>query len=294
MTPAVAAAVGAVAAIVAAGMPLLGPAGRTPRRPRTGGAAERAAAAPSGVPWWVEEACRQLRWADLDRVWASVRLAPVAGAAVALIVSGPAAGVVVVAVCLTAPRCLRPGLLRRRLAERDAQLPATVERIASALRAGARPGPAVVDVATNTDGPLGDDLRRVAGDLQRGVALPLALDRWAHRADASADVSLTAAALALGAQAGGQVARAVDGVAATLRERREVQAEVRALATQARSSAWLLAAAPMGFAALVATVEPGAVRFLFTTPVGAICLVAGLTLDALGVGWMARIVRSAA
>jgi tight adherence protein B len=88
------------------------------------------------------------------------------------------------------------------------------------------------------------------------------------------------------------VARAVDAVAATLRERREVQGEVVALATQARTSAGLLVVAPLGFAALVSTIEPGAVEFLVGTPLGWACLAGGLGLDALGAVWMQRIVRS--
>ena len=84
------------------------------------------------------------------------------------------------------------------------------------------------------------------------------------------------------------MARAVDRVAATLRERRELRAEVRALATQARASAGVLAVAPLAFAALVSTIEPGVVGFLVTTPVGLACLAVGLGLDGLGALWMAR------
>src|SRR5690606_2841281 len=97
----------------------------------------------------------------------------------------------------------------------------------------------------------------------------------------------------LGARAGGEVARAVDGVAASLRERREVRGELVALATQARTSAMLLVVAPLGFAGLMSTVEPGAIRFLLGTPLGLLCLAAGLALDAAGGWWMQRIVGRA-
>ena len=115
---------------------------------------------------------------------------------------------------------------------------------------------------------------------------------WAGSDGASRDVRLVAAALTIGAGSGGEVARAVDGVAVTLRERHEVLAEARALATQARASAAVLATAPLVFALLVATVEPDAIAFLFTTPLGVGCLVLGLGLDVAGWLWMARITRS--
>jgi tight adherence protein B len=240
------------------------------------------------------EACRQLGWApDLPRLWWSTRATALGAATVAAALWGIAGALVLGAGCWAGPRALTPVLDRRRLAERDRQLPDALERVAAAMRAGARPGPALAEVAADLPAPLGDELRHAVLALEHGDDLPTVLDRWAAMPGASPAVVLATSALGLGAVAGGQVARTVDHVAATLRERRQLQAEVRALATQARSSAWLLATAPLGFAGLVATIEPGVVSFLLTTPVGLACLALGLGLDAIGITWMARIVRGA-
>jgi tight adherence protein B len=184
-------------------------------------------------------------------------------------------------------------LPQRRLRRRDAQLPDALDRLASALRGGRAIGPAIAELAVTSPEPLAGELRPVALALDRGAPVAVALRSWAAAAGASADVHLVVAALALGAQAGGEVARAVDRVAATLRERREVHAEVRALATQARASAAVLAIAPLAFAGLVSTIEPAAVAFLVTSPLGLVCLLAGLALEAAGAVWMGRITRSA-
>jgi tight adherence protein B len=182
----------------------------------------------------------------------------------------------------------------RRLDRRDAQLPDALDRLAAALRAGQAIGPALVELAATAPDPLGPELRRVAGRLAHGASVAAALAHWAGAPGTSADVRLVAAALTLGAEAGGEVARAVDRISVTLRERAELRGEVRALATQARASAAVLTLAPLGFAALVATVEPDAIAFLLTTPVGLVCLALGLALDAAGAAWMSRITRSAA
>jgi tight adherence protein B len=184
-----------------------------------------------------------------------------------------------------------PALRRHR---RDRQLPDALDRLASALRAGVTVGPALIELAPDIADPLGGELQRIARSIEHGAPIADALHEWALRGDSSRDVRLVAAALTIGARAGGEVARAVDGVAATLRERHELRAETRALATQARASASLLSVAPLVFAALVATVEPGAVAFLLTTPIGLACLVAGISLDAIGIVWMARITRGPA
>lgn len=186
---------------------------------------------------------------------------------------------------------LQPARRRRR---RDAQLPDALDRLASSLRGGRAVGPALVALADDVPDPLGRELGMVASSLAHGAPVATALAAWAGAPGSSPDVRLVAAALTLGADAGGEVARAVDRIAATLRERRELQAEVQSLATQARASAGVLAVAPLAFTGLVATIEPAAVGFLVTTPIGWACLVTGLGLQALGATWMARITGRAA
>ncbi len=190
-------------------------------------------------------------------------------------------------------RCWARLQRRTTAARRDGQLPELLERIASGLRAGLALGPALMEAAQGAPHPLAIELTPLALALRHGAPLEAELERWATTPSSSPDVRLVAASLDLARQAGGSTSRAVDRVAATLRERRELQAEARALATQARASAGVLAVAPVVFTALVATIEPGAAAVLFTTPLGVGCLVAGAGLDALGAAWMGRIVRSA-
>jgi tight adherence protein B len=181
---------------------------------------------------------------------------------------------------------------RRRVARRQAQLPEALERMASSLRSGGSVGSALAEVAAGCAPPLGAELAAASEVLAHGGGLDRAVATWRALAGSSPDVDLAVTALGLGGRAGGEVARALDRVAATLRERREVRAEVRALATQARASAAVLTAAPLVFAALVSTIEPGIAGFLLTTPLGLGCLVVGLCLDGVGALWMAHIVEA--
>ncbi len=216
-----------------------------------------------------------------------------AGVAGLAATAGPAVALAAGALLLAVPPSVGPVLRRRRRHQIDAQLPAALERLASALRAGAAPAPAFIDLVAAAPEPLASDLWGPALEVEHGARLAAAIDRWAARPEVSASVRLTGAALGLGVEAGGEVARSIDRVAATLRERRELQAEVHALATQARASAGVLALAPIGFTALVATIEPTTVTFLLTTTMGLLCLGAGLALEAAGMAWMARITRAA-
>jgi tight adherence protein B len=230
------------------------------------------------------------RW--VERVGALLGAASSVVAAVALLV-GPVPAVIVAGAFAVGPWLAGPSLRRRRRRRRDEQLPVWLERLASGLRAGLSLTGALAATATTTPAPLGPELVEVERAVAGGQGLGRALARWAQAPDASPAVVLVVAALDLGARAGGEVARAVDRVAATLRDRVEAQAEVRALATQARASAAVLAVAPLGFTVLLGTLEPEVPRVLFTTPLGWACLAGGLGLEAASAAWMARIVGGA-
>lgn len=261
---------------------------RRTRRPASGVAAR------SPAPVWLGQA---LALTDASiapaRAWAALRVGAVTAVAGVALVASPVAAAGVAIGLLAAPRGLRRVAARHWWHRRDAQLPAALDHLAADLRAGSALGPAVAALGVRTPDPLGAELRVVGATVRHGGGLADALDRWSSSPHSSPDVRLAASALGLGADAGGPVARSVDQVAATLRERREVRAEAAALATQARASAAVLAVAPLGFTILVASVEPAAVRFLTSSAVGLGCLGAGLALEVTGAAWMARILRSA-
>jgi tight adherence protein B len=150
---------------------------------------------------------------------------------------------------------------------------------------------ALDEAGSAIDPPLGPELAAVARAAAHGLPLTEALDGWTAAHD-DPGTRLAATALALATAVGSAPARAIDGVAATLRERLDLAAERRALATQARTSALVLSLAPLAFAALLVSADSAAADFLLGTPAGLVCLVAGVALDAAGMWWMVRLSRS--
>lgn len=281
-------------ALVAGGVVAVAIPRRPPGRHRSISTPPHPSAASALVPgWWHDVLLLHAPTADPGRSWTVARAVTGAVTVLALVLIGPVAGLALAALVVAGPRLLQPGLRRRMAARRDAQLPAALERLAASLRAGVAPGPAFSALARSTPPPLGDDLRAAALEVEHGASLADAIDRWGQRA-ATPDVWLTTAALSLASHVGGAIARPVDRVASTIRERRELQAEVHALATQARASALVLTLAPAAFTTMVSTIDPGVPRFLLGSPAGLACLVAGVALQGAGAAWSARILRSAA
>ena len=229
---------------------------------------------------------------------AQVRLAAalVVGApTAALVAAGPVLAVVVLAVVLVAAVAARRGAPARRAAADERALPGVLEAIARQLRAGGSLQQAIAAVEVDADprcSSLPATWSRLA-DLAPVVGVAAALDAWAADAPDTPSVQLATAALAMANDTGGSPARAVDGVASTLRSRLAVADEVRALSSQARASAAVIALAPLAFGAAAGLTDARTAAF-FTTPVGLTLLVTGLALDGAGAWWMGRLCRLAA
>ena len=185
-----------------------------------------------------------------------------------------------------------PGRLARWQARRrfaDA-VPVVLDDIARAVRSGSSLLGACREAVGASPEPVRVELAGVVARADRGLPLGTALGHWS-RQHTSPDVRLAGAALALAASAGGSQARAVDGAAATLRERRAVVGEVRAQSAQARLSAVVIGLLPVAFLLWALLTDSRTAAFLVADPVGWTCLVAGIVLEGLGALWMRHILR---
>jgi tight adherence protein B len=233
---------------------------------------------------------------DADLTWTPEEavehwgIAAVAVALLAAALSPVFAVPAVLAIAAAGPAAL---VLARSRRERAfaAGLPPALEQVAAELRGGGTVASAVDRLAA-ADGAIASDLRRVHGRTQLGLPLADALAGWPAEHDAPG-VRAAAGALAVAATMGGRAADAIDGLASSLRHRLDAVAEARSLSAQARLSAVVVGAAPLGYLAFAALVDPGAVTALVATGVGRVCLVVGLGLEALAALWIRRILRSA-
>jgi len=193
---------------------------------------------------------------------------------------------------LVAPPLALQGCRHRHERRFAAALPGALEQVAAELRGGGTVATALERVAAS-DSPVARDLRRVHTRTRLGLSLRDALTAWPHEHDAPG-VRAAAGAFAVAANLGGHAADAIDGLAASVRHRLDAAAEAQSLSTQARLSAIVVGAAPLGYLAFASLVDARAVSGLVGTGIGRVCLVVGLTLEALAALWIRRIVHSEA
>jgi tight adherence protein B len=224
--------------------------------------------------------------------WTAWLLAVAVGPLVAALVGGPGLAGVALLGSVAGPALVLRSRRGGAGARLEQALPGALEAVARSLRSGASLRQAVEEAGqVRASGPhLAPELARAVAEAAQGASLVAALEGIAVRRPLPG-LRLGVAALCLGAETGGAQARAVDGVAATVRERLAVTAELRALASQARISALVIGVAPVGFGAFAAATDPRTSRFLLHTVGGLALLSVGLTLDGLGWLWMQRLAR---
>lgn len=275
--------------------PALAPEASARRRAHALGAGAGAGQAPAALERWVDRLCLPFDRLPFDS-GALARVAPPAllfCLVVVTLAAGPPFAVLTSLGLAGGGAFLHRGAPRRRGSAIDRELPLVLEAVARHLRAGGSLAQAIDAAAPAVSGPLASSWSRMASDVGAS-GLVAALEGWISLGDREIRPAerLAASALALAAESGGSPARAVDGVAATLRARLAVTYEIRALSSQARSSAAVIAAAPLVFGLLAAATDDRTAAF-FRSTTGLTMLAGGLALDALGAWWMACLCRSA-
>ena len=137
-------------------------------------------------------------------------------------------------------------------------------------------------------GPWADEAAAVVRRARAGSSLVGAIDAFGAAGEGP---SLVADALAIAGATGGSQRAALEAVARTLRDRRSLRREIRALSSQAFASAVVVAVAPIAFAVIVASIDPRVRACFLHTLAGASCALGGLLLDVAGAWWMATLVR---
>ena len=124
--------------------------------------------------------------------------------------------------------------------------------------------------------------------IARGTSVGDAVDR---AGPAGPHLYTALSVIATASRLGGPCAAAIDRTAMTLRQRAADEGERAVQAAQARLSSHVMTAVPLLMLGVLLATDHD-VRAVAVSPIGAICIVAGLTLNAAGSWWMHRIVRS--
>jgi tight adherence protein B len=179
--------------------------------------------------------------------------------------------------------------IAKRRREFERRLPEALELMASALRSGYTFSRALQLVAKEMPGPMGDEAQRFTDELLVGVSVEEAVERLAER-QPTYDVKLFAAAVQINSRVGGNLAEILLKTAGMVRQRFQIQSEIRALTAEGRLSAGVLAAIPVFMAVVINAISPGYLAPLLSERVGHFMILAGFFLWTSGLYMIKKLV----
>jgi tight adherence protein B len=217
-------------------------------------------------------------------------LAAVAALAAGWLIAGRAAALVLAALGPPAVAAVVRAR-RRRWRSRLADQAAVVARAIGDALAGGHSVRGAIAAAALDGGiaaPAAAELRDAATALELGEATEIVLERLRRRAAAPAYDTLIAAIL-IQRDAGGDLARLLRDLAASLEAAGRAARDARAVTAQARFTGTLVAGLPAGAAALAELAQPGTLTGLLSAPLTATMVVTALILQLAGLATIRRL-----
>jgi len=168
--------------------------------------------------------------------------------------------------------------------------PEAVDLMVRGLKSGVPVTQTIISVGEEIQDPVGIEFRRVSDSAALGVALIDALWESAKRID-TAEFRFFVVALTIQRETGGNLGETLENLSDILRRRLQMQLKVKAMSSEARSSAMIIAALPFAMFGILMALNPAYAMKLIDDPRGLMMLGAGLFLMFLGIVLMARMVR---
>jgi len=146
-------------------------------------------------------------------------------------------------------------LRARRQKKFGAQFPDALDIIVRSLRAGHPVPIAITMVGREMADPIGSEFGIVSDEITYGADLETAM-RNLYARIGSDDLPLFVTAVAIQGSTGGNLGEILEGLSGVIRQRFKMRRKIRALAAEARASASILSALPIGLFIVIQFVAP--------------------------------------
>ena len=159
---------------------------------------------------------------------------------------------------------------------------------------GVKAGLPLVDclkvIANEAQEPVRSEFQEVVEDQTLGMPLAEAVNRLPERIPL-AEANFFAIVIAIQSRTGGSLAEALTNLSKVLRDRKKMQGKIRAMSSEAKSSAGIIGSLPIVVAVLVYLTSPDYILLLFQTTVGNIVLVISAMWMFMGIMVMRKMIN---
>lgn len=159
---------------------------------------------------------------------------------------------------------------------------------------GVKAGLPLVDcmkvIAQEAQEPVCSEFREIIEDQTLGLPLDEAVLRLQDRVPIS-EAQFFSIVIAIQSKTGGSLSEALSNLSHVLRERKKMQAKIKAMSSEAKASAGIIGALPIIVAVLVYLTTPDYILLLFTTDQGNFMLMISAGLFAMGIAVMRKMIN---
>lgn len=168
--------------------------------------------------------------------------------------------------------------------------PDAVDIIVRGVKSGLPLGECMVIIAQESPPPVGEEFRLIIESMRLGLTLGEAMDRAVKRVT-MAEFRFFAIVLGIQQETGGNLAETLSNLSEILRARKKMKNKVKAMSSEARTTAMIIGCLPIVMALLLWATAPDYIALLFTTSAGKINIAVGLTSITIGSTIMAKMVN---
>jgi tight adherence protein B len=188
------------------------------------------------------------------------------------------------------PRWILARLTKRRQSKFVDEFANAIDVIVRGVKSGLPLPECMGIIARESPEPVGSEFTELVEQQRVGVPMSEAFERMMTRLPL-AEVRFFAIVIAIQQQAGGNLSEALNNLSGVLRDRKRLQAKVRALSAEAKASAAVLGALPFIVMILVYITTPAYITLLWTTQFGQFLLAAGGCWMTIGVLVMRKMIN---
>lgn len=170
------------------------------------------------------------------------------------------------------------------------ELPNAIEAMVRGVKSGLPLNDSIRVVAKEVKEPVRSEFVRVLDSQALGNSIEDAI-KVIYKRVPLPEVNFFVVVITVQAQAGGNLSEALGNLARVLRDRRKMQAKVKAMSSEAKASAMIIGSLPFIVATLVSFVTPGYLLPLVSGPVGYIALGVAAVMMGTGIFIMSRMIK---
>ncbi len=179
------------------------------------------------------------------------------------------------------PRFILNAAINKRQAKFTGAFADAMDIIVRGVRTGLPLGDCLKIIAHESPDPLGTEFRRVVEGESLGIPIEVCLEQMYERMPIS-EVNFFATVLNIQKTTGGNLGESLANLSAVLRGRKILREKVKALAAEAKVSAYIIGSLPIVVMILVSIASPDYMDSLYTTPTGQRNLMIGAVMMVMG------------